>query len=791
MKTHTQDFKDKIKELGRQLDSIISYTQDNEEVELGNEELNSITPHYQGTLLKSMMKELEIDSNVDIPLETEINYQLGLKIDDEYEYLDFGNYIVFSSEKQEDTHSYRIKAYDKMLYSMKKYSRLTEYILTEDTTYQEAKKYYKLINGEYTLFTNYNVGDAIPSNTIYENVDVPFPLTIREYITKICEQIGLTFKNASDEFVNYDKTLANDPYIDENGSPLDYTYRDVFDELSGVTASCICLDDNDEVEVRYIPEETQATTTNENVTTNSLPSEYQEVEYIEGTGTQYINTGFNPSNTTMDLIVENEFWVNSGFTGDNCVLGVRSTSTQGYGYKLPNCYGTIYEIQDYNGSPSGVLNATLQTDVKTKFRAEIQQNLRKYYLNDALDRSTTGSIRCLTNGNFYLFALNNTAYSNRADWKFNGRIYYCKIWEFGVLVRHFVPCYRKSDNVIGMYDKVNDVFYTNAGTGTFVKGPNIDPPVPPVVIDTIDEEYLKDINVNFGEKFGPINSLVLSRSADSDSIARTDEASVELNGLCDIKISDNQILNGNDRDTYIDDIFDKIKGTEYYINDFSSTGICYYDFLDKYNVEIGDNTYSCLMLNDEINVTQGLEEQIHADRIEESGIDYTKVSKTDRAINQTYLIVDKQAQEINAVVGNVTNLQNLVNAQGEQIDLLGTQITQTMDKVEISVSSLATIQDTLANGVNLVRTTSVLINNDGLSVATDSSKISTTMSNNSFTINGQQGEIAKFGYDEELETSVSRVDNLSVTKYFISGYHRTEGVEIDGEYRTCDFYIGG
>jgi hypothetical protein len=36
-----------------------------------------------------------------------------------------------------------------------------------------------------------------------------------------------------------------------------------------------------------------------------------------------------------------------------------------------------------------------------------------------------------------------------------------KIWENNVLVRDFIPVYRKSDSVVGMYDSVNDVFYTN------------------------------------------------------------------------------------------------------------------------------------------------------------------------------------------------------------------------------------------------------------------------------------------------------------------------------------------
>ena len=52
------------------------------------------------------------------------------------------------------------------------------------------------------------------------------------------------------------------------------------------------------------------------------------------------------------------------------------------------------------------------------------------------------------------------------------RVYWCKIYDAGKLVRHFIPCCRKSDNVIGMWDTIHGKFYTNAGTGTFTKGNN-------------------------------------------------------------------------------------------------------------------------------------------------------------------------------------------------------------------------------------------------------------------------------------------------------------------------------
>jgi hypothetical protein len=55
------------------------------------------------------------------------------------------------------------------------------------------------------------------------------------------------------------------------------------------------------------------------------------------------------------------------------------------------------------------------------------------------------------------------------------RFAHCKVYEYWLyegdtLVQHMLPAKRNSDSVLGMYDVVNDVFYQNAGTGTFVGG---------------------------------------------------------------------------------------------------------------------------------------------------------------------------------------------------------------------------------------------------------------------------------------------------------------------------------
>ena len=208
MKIHSDNFKETIKSLGRMQDVRITYTLNNKQLILDGENINSITPNYEASLLKSVMKVLELDSNVSIPKGTEIKFEYGLLVNGAYEYLDYGNYIVYSSEKQEDTLSYKITCYDKMLYSMKD----------------------------------------------YEHIEIPYPCTIKQYLVALCNKIGLQFKDS--DFANANRQITNELFmtINEDGtySSMGYTYRDVLDQIAEVTGGCICLTLDDEIEVRYV-----------------------------------------------------------------------------------------------------------------------------------------------------------------------------------------------------------------------------------------------------------------------------------------------------------------------------------------------------------------------------------------------------------------------------------------------------------------------------------------------------------------------------------------------------------
>lgn len=405
MKQCSQDFIQELQSLGRQVDCKVEYTLNSETITL-HDELYSISPSFKGNILKSVMKEMVIESSVEIPNETIINVKIGLLINnEEYEYLDYGNYVVFENEKQVDENTYRIKCYDKMVYAMKD----------------------------------------------YESLGVTYPISIKNYLSALCTKIGLTLKDTN--FTNQNRNIPSELFAEQG-----LTYRDVLDQIAQATASTICIDENDQVEVRYI-------------------------------------------NDTETIVTEH---------------------------------------------------------------------------------------------------------------------------------------------------------------------------------------MLKDVNVNVGEKYGPINSIVLSR-ANADNVYLRDEQSVAQNGLHEIKIVDNQIMNFNDRDGFLPGLLQRLDGLEYYTNDYTSTGLLIYDVCDMYEISItGDPVWKqCIMFNDEISIDNGIEEQVYTELPEEAETDYTKADKTDQRINKTYFIVDKQNQTIESVVENV----------GEQNQKI-TEIEQTVDEINSKISDVVDITET-------------------------------------------------------------------------------------------------
>lgn len=194
-----------------------------------------------------------------------------------------------------------------------------------------------------------------------------------------------------------------------------------------------------------------------------LPVEYQEVEYIESTGTQYIDTGFIPNQDTRTVIVCSA----TQYLGRNTALfGSRNTfQSKNYSIVFGSGDGTPYNNVLYSGYDIGNVskpsNALSSNTIYT-----IDKNKNKTYVNNSQMYSQVYN-NFTSPYTMFLFAVHQSSSDLFVGYL---RIYSCKIYDNGTLVRNFIPCYRKSDNVAGLYDKVTNTFYINSGTGEFIKG---------------------------------------------------------------------------------------------------------------------------------------------------------------------------------------------------------------------------------------------------------------------------------------------------------------------------------
>ena len=171
------------------------------------------------------------------------------------------------------------------------------------------------------------------------------------------------------------------------------------------------------------------------------------VEYLESTGTQYIDTGikFDGANTKIELkTYEDSLTRRHSICGDdgNFFYYFRGTGNWAVGYN-----GTASNIDLYMSVGDNVF--------------VIDKN--NVYVNGVLAKTYTASSS--------VSAYNALLFNRKTSLVDNGAVtmYYCKIWNNNVLVRDFIPV--KDENNVGyMLDKVSHTLYNNKGTGNFSVG---------------------------------------------------------------------------------------------------------------------------------------------------------------------------------------------------------------------------------------------------------------------------------------------------------------------------------
>lgn len=191
-----------------------------------------------------------------------------------------------------------------------------------------------------------------------------------------------------------------------------------------------------------------------------LPPEYQQVEWIAKTnGNPYINTGILPTKTQKYLIGIKDADGNTIYSSGN------SNSLRVQLWVFNQNFFFRYFGENGNAVSAPVMYVSNELN-----ELAIDYNNHEV-VKDGITYRLTGTyaeeeiIYPMT-----LFAQNIagtiTSFSST-------KIYYFAIHENANPILNLVPCYRKSDGVIGMYDTVTETFFTNAGTGAFTKGADV------------------------------------------------------------------------------------------------------------------------------------------------------------------------------------------------------------------------------------------------------------------------------------------------------------------------------
>ncbi|MBB1531571.1 hypothetical protein HG463_002790, partial [Candidatus Saccharibacteria bacterium] len=92
--------------------------------------------------------------------------------------------------------------------------------------------------------------------------------------------------------------------------------------------------------------------------------------------------------------------------------------------------------------------------------------------------------------------------------------------------------------------------------------------------------------LKYKPKYGPVNSLVLARTPQEDNIAISDNDSITANGLTEVKLANNEILD-DDRRNLIDPIFNSIKGLSYHPFEAETTGLGWHKPGDLVSAQAG------------------------------------------------------------------------------------------------------------------------------------------------------------------------------------------------------------
>lgn len=273
-------------------------------------------------------------------------------------------------------------------------------------------------------------------------------------IKKVCQQLDLGFKLMLEQDCSFSLHIYD-------GLDLSNEVK-LSMELDTSTAMMYFKDSSGEANVVYVmgDDETIVEEVDLGFEVDYGEEGHVELEYIESTGTQFIDTGFVPNNNTrvvidFEIISQpiNVYYTifssrSNSYSDAYCVFSQNITDAPN---TILDCYGTNRDI--------ALQYSLIGRHVIDKNKNNVILDNTIIYQHDYNEFNAVCELRLLAD--------------NKPDGGdghyFVGKLYSCQIYDNDVLIRDCIPVKYKNGTIC-LFDKVRRKYLLNKGTGEFIAG---------------------------------------------------------------------------------------------------------------------------------------------------------------------------------------------------------------------------------------------------------------------------------------------------------------------------------
>lgn len=603
----------------------------------------------------------------------------------------------------------------------------------------------------------------IKFNQLYKDVikldtSRSYPVKLYDYLQMLCGEVGVSLGSSS--IVNGDYQVLGNAFTNNEDC------KTVLSHIAQISGGIAKIGRDNKL---YII----------NLDNSSIPNSYTRVDYIESTGTQYINTNVTVNGKLRTIL---DFDNQDANIDGNIFGGRNGASDKTFIFFL---WGSNNKFRsDYNTTSN---QDTQLTGVTGRFLIDKNRGTTTVTHNGNTYTKTITNSDFIGDRPLVLFAKDN---DGTIDGYTSYKLYSCKIYDDDELVRDFIPCKRNSDNKLGLYDRVNGVFYINNGTGEFNYGSVVERDIPVETITT--NNYLTDFTS--ANDWGELNSLVLSLNPDveGENVEENDPASIEENGLTEMVLSNNFILiDDNERRLVLPELWNTLKYLKYLPIQTKYFGYPYLDSGDLIAIydTASQTTRYTYLFNHTFRYSGAYEGEIKTPALTKTQTAYKNNINIKQLFRNTELIVDKVNGKIDATIEQVGEVSDNVMGANSKADEALEKSNQIEMTVEGTTSQIRELQEQNGELVEQIARLEQTVN--GLQL-----KLTEQGGNNIFYYStefwgngiidssGNEGQPNMIEYtDTELKTTTISGIGYKVS----SGTSRHHTIEVKDDYYTISF----